>query len=118
MSRKDQLQTVVEYIEAQDEKVRPRLCEMRSILRSVLPDAEECISWSMPTYRKGKNIIQFAAFQKHLGLYPGGEATQVFAEDLACFDCSKGAIRFPNDRKLPAGLIAKIARWCYEEYAK
>ncbi len=111
-------QTIDEYIASQNEAVRPKLNEMRAILREALPEAEERMSWSMPTYWKGKNIIHFAASKKHLGLYPGGEATTVFAEELAGTDVSKGTIRLPYDRELPKELIQKIARWCYGEYAK
>ena len=111
-------ETVEEYIEAQEETVRPRLREIRDILRKALPEAEECISWSMPTYRKGRNIIHFAADKKHIGIYPGGEATTVFAEELAGMDVSKGTIRLPHDQEIPAALIDKIARWCYKEYSK
>ena len=110
--------TVEEYIETQEETVRPRLREIRDILRKALPEAEECISWSMPTYRKGRNIIHFAAAKKHIGIYPGGEATTVFAEELAGMDVSKGTIRLPHDQVIPAALIDKIARWCYKEYSK
>ena len=110
--------TVAEYIETQEETVRPRLREIRDILRKALPEAEECISWSMPTYRKGRNIIHFAAAKKHIGIYPGGEATTVFAEELAGMDVSKGTIRLPHDQEIPAALIDKIARWCYKEYSK
>jgi len=111
-------QTVDEYIAAQDERVQPRLNEIRAILRKALPEAEECISWSMPTYRKGRNIIHFAAFKKHIGVYPGGEATEKFAEELAEYDTSKGTIRLPYDRELPEDLLVRIARWCYEKYKK
>ncbi len=107
-------QNVDEYITAQDEAVQPKLREIREILRSALPDAQEKISWSMPTYWKGRNLIHFAASKKHLGLYPGGEATTVFAEELKGFDVSKGTIRLPYDRDLPEELIRKIARWCYD----
>ena len=107
-------QNVDEYITAQDEAVQPKLRESREILRSALPDAQEKISWSMPTYWKGRNLIHFAASKKHLGLYPGGEATTVFAEELKDFDVSKGTIRLPYDRDLPEELIRKIARWCYD----
>ena len=123
-SKKDQQhfcekpQTIDEYIAAQDERVQPRLNEIRAILRKALPEAEECISWSMPTYRKGRNIIHFAAFKKHIGVYPGGEATEKFAEELAEYDTSKGTIRLPYDRELPEDLLVRIARWCYEKYKK
>ena len=109
-------QTVDEYIASQDEAVQPKLREIRAILQAALPDAQECISWSMPTYRKGRNIIHFAASKKHLGLYPGGEATTVFSEELEGIDVSKGTIRLPYDKELPAELITKIAKWCLAQY--
>ena len=108
--------TIDEYIAMQEEGARPRLREIRLILRQALPEAEERISWSMPTYWKGRNLIHFAAAQKHVGLYPGGEATAAFAEALRGFDVSKGTIRLPYDGELPAGLIEQIARWCLEAY--
>ena len=109
-------QTIDEYIASQDEAVQPKLREIRAILQAALPDAQECISWSMPTYRKSRNIIHFAASKKHLGLYPGGEATTVFSEELEGIDVSKGTIRLPYDKELPAELITKIAKWCCAQY--
>ena len=111
-------QTIDDYIAAQDVNVQPKLNEVRAILRRALPEAEERISWSMPTYWKGRNIIHFAASKKHLGVYPGDKATAAFADELSCFDVSKGTIRLPYDEKLPAELIAKIAQWCFREYRK
>ena len=111
-------QNIDEYIAERDEQIRPKLNEIRSILHGALPEAEERISWSMPTYWKGRNIIHFAASKNHLGIYPGDEATAVFAEDLTGFDVSKGTIRIPYDQPLPVNLIERIARWCYEEYRK
>ena len=111
-------QNIDEYIAAQDEKIQPRLNEIRSVLRAALPDAEERISWSMPTYWKGKNIIHFAAFKKHIGLYPGDEAVAAFADELKDFDVSKGTIRLPYEQALPADLIARIALWCEKQYSK
>ena len=72
----------------------------------------------MPTYWKGQNLIHFAAAKKHIGLYPGGEATAAFAEKLAGLSVSKGTIRLPLDRELPTALITEIAQWCYAQYAK
>ena len=111
-------QTIDEYIAMQDEAVQPRLQEVRGIIHSAIPEAEERISWSMPTFWKGRNLIHFAASKKLLGLYPGDEATRVFAEALKDFDVSKGTIRIPWNRALPETLIREIARWCYEEYRK
>jgi uncharacterized protein YdhG (YjbR/CyaY superfamily) len=111
-------QNIDEYIAAQAAEIQPVLNELRDILRNALPEAQERISWSMPTYWKGKNIIHFAAAKKHIGLYPGDQAAVVFKDELAGFDVSKGTIRIPYNKPLPAQLITKIARWCYEEYAE
>ena len=107
-----------EYIVAQDEKIQAGLKTVRETIRTAIPDAEERISWSMPTYWRGKNIIHFAASKKHIGIYPGDEATAAFANELADYDVSKGAIRLPHGDNLPLELIGRIARWCYEKYAK
>ena len=111
-------QNIDEYIAAQEERVQPKLIEVRRILQEALPEAEERISWSMPTYWKGRNIIHFAASKKHLGIYPGGEATEALADELSDYSVSKGTIRLPYDQPLPVELIKRIARWCFEKYAK
>ena len=111
-------QNIDEYIAAQEERVQPKLIEVRKILQEALPEAEERISWSMPTYWKGRNIIHFAASKKHLGIYPGGEATEAFADELSDYSVSKGTIRLPYDQPLPVELIKRIARWCFNKYAK
>lgn len=106
--------TVDTYIAAQPEAVQPYLAQLRKILRAALPDAQERISWSMPTYWQGHNLIHFAASKKHIGLYPGEEAIQTFAAELSSYETSKGTIRIPYQCPLPAELIARIARWCAE----
>ena len=106
--------TVEEYISAQKEDIQPRLNELRAALRAALPEAEERISWSMPTYWKGKNLIHFAASKKHVGIYPGDEAVAAFAEELDSFDVSKGTLRLPYEEELPLELIQRLARWCLE----
>ena len=109
-------QTVEEYIFAQDEDLRGLLQNVRQVLIDSLPGTTEKISWSMPTYWKGRNIIHFAAQKKHIGLYPGPEAVAFFSEklDQAGLKYSKGAIQIPYSGELPLALIAEIARWCME----
>lgn len=111
-------QTIDEYIVAQEESIRPRLAKLRSIIHKAIPDAEERISWSMPTFWKGTNLIHFAGFKKHIGIYPGEEAAAAFAEQLTDYDVRKGAIRIDHDQELPEALIRGIAQWCYESYGK
>ena len=109
--------TIREYIDSQDGSIRPQLNAVYDTIRAAIPEAEERLSWGMPTFWKGQNLIHFAAFKKHIGLYPGGEATEVFADRLSDFDTSKGTIRLPHNRELPLELIAEIARWSYERNA-
>ena len=106
------------YIAAQNGAIQPRLNTIRDTIRAAIPDATEKISYQMPTYWKGRNIIHFAAFKNHIGLYPGGEAPVVFADRLKDYNTSKGTIQFRNDQELPLELIAEIAVWCYGRYAK
>lgn len=107
-------ETVEEYIAAQPEEIREYLKRIREVLLAALPEAQERISWSMPTFWREHNIIQFAGFKKHVGLYPGPEAVEAFSGRLKEYKTSKGAIQLPYGRPVPAKLISDIARWCYE----
>lgn len=102
------------YIATQPESVQGLLNQVRDTIRSVLPDAEERISWTMPTYWKMHNIIHFAAFKKHIGIYPGDKAIVHFADRLVDYKTSKGALQLPLNKPLPLDLVAEIATWCYE----
>ena len=106
-------ETIDEYIAAQPEEIRQYLKEVRNVLHAALPEAEERISWSMPTFWKKHNIIQFAGFKNHIGLYPGPEAVMEFSERLQGYKTSKGTIQFPHSVPLPLELIEEIAAWCY-----
>ena len=106
--------TVDEYIMAQPEECQQYLRQIRDALRAALPEAEERISWSMPTFWKKYNIIHFAAHKKHMGVYAGTEAVVEFGERLKDYKTSKGTIQLPYDKPLPLELIREIARWCYE----
>ncbi|MDR1733551.1 MAG: DUF1801 domain-containing protein [Oscillospiraceae bacterium] len=107
-------ETIEQYIALQAEQIQPRLREVYAAIKTVLPEAAERIAWQMPTFWQRKNLIHFAAFQNHIGLYPGGEATAVFAEKLSGYKTSKGAIQLPHNRPLPIALIQEIAVWCGE----
>ena len=109
-------ETIEEYIREQPEEVQPVLRQLQETIHAAIPEAKEKISWSMPTFWKGRNLIQFAASQKHIGLYPGPEAVEVFADRLASFPTSKGTIGLPLNQPMPLELIADIARWCEENY--
>lgn len=105
--------TIDEYIMSQDEDKRADLRELREILSAALPDAEERISWSMPTFWRGHNLVHFAASTKHIGFYPGEEAVAHFANKLKSYSAEKGTVRIPYGA-IDKELIAKIAKWCLE----
>lgn len=107
-------ETIDEYISLQPGNVQLLLNQVRNTLRAALPDAEERISWRMPTYWQKRNIIHFAAFKNHLGIYPGDKAIEHFADRLTEYKTSKGAIQLPYSKPLPLNLITEIAKWCYE----
>ena len=104
--------TIEEYIAAQPEEAQDYLRQINAAIKASIPEAEEKISWSMPTYWKGRNLIQFAASKRHIGLYPGPEAVEAFAGRLTEYKTSKGAIQLPYSKPLPLELIGEIARSC------
>ena len=108
------------YIASQPLNLQVLLLNVRLAIRKALPDATEKISYQMPTFWKGRNLIHFAAQKNHLGIYPGAEAMNHFAPRLTGYKTSKGAIRFPyktfGDEQLE--LITEIAAWCGKENAK
>lgn len=103
-----------EYIAKQSEDVKPYLKQIRDVIKSALPDAQERISWRMPTFWSKQNIIHFAAYKNHIGIYPGDKAIEFFSEFLTEYKTSKGALQLPYNKPLPLDLIAKMAVWCYE----
>ena len=107
--------TIEEYIAAQPEGVQVYLRQVNAAIKASIPEAKEKISWSMPTYWKGRNLIQFAASKRHIGLYPGPEAVEAFAGRLTEYKTSKGTIQLPYSKPLPLELIAEIAKWCEEK---
>lgn len=109
---------IEEYILRQDETVQQYLNEINDTIKNSIPETIPKISWSMPTYWKGRNIIQFAAFKKHIGIYPGPDAVKYFEKDLTEYKTSKGAIQIPYKNPLPLELISKIAKWCENNNVK
>ena len=103
-----------EYIDAQPEVLQPILQNVRTAIKTVLPDAVEKISYQMPTYWQGQNLIHFAAQKMHLGIYPGAEAMVHIAARLTEYKTSKGAIQFPYKSfgTEQIEIIKEIAAWC------
>ncbi|MDR1705108.1 MAG: DUF1801 domain-containing protein [Clostridiales bacterium] len=116
-TQNEEIKDVDTYISCQRSHLQVLLLEVRKTIRAALPDAAEKISWQMPTFWRGRNLIHFAAQKNHLGIYPGAAAMEHFAPKLTGYKTSKGAVQFPyksfGGEQLK--LIAEMAAWCGKE---
>lgn len=101
-----QFSSVDEYIAAQPALTQERLRELRQIVREVLPQAEETISYHMPTYRLRRGAIHFGAAKRHCALY--GTAVDLGPQELQAYAGAKGTLRFPLDQPVPAEAIRNL----------
>jgi uncharacterized protein YdhG (YjbR/CyaY superfamily) len=101
-----------EYIATFPNDVQEILEQIRMTIRTAAPDAEETISYQMPTFTlRGKYLVYFAAYKKHIGLYPAPTGIAEFEEELSLYGAGKGTLRFPLDKPIPFDLIARIVKF-------
>lgn len=113
------ISNIDEYIDSFPIDKANKLNEMRKIIKNVLPDdVVETISWRMPVFRLNGDIVFFAGFKNHIGLYPMPEVIVEFKEELKGYDTTKGSIHFAYDKPLPVTLIEKIVRYRLAENLK
>jgi len=97
-----------EYISAFPAETQHLLEQIRTIIKSVAPDANEVISYSMPAFKLNGILVYFAGYKNHIGLYPLASGIEVFKDELAGFKWAKGSIQFPLNKPLPVDLITRI----------
>lgn len=97
-----------EYIAGFPEQVREILEEIRRTIRQAAPDAEEAIKYGMPTFTLKGNLVSFAAYKKHIGLYPAPTGSEEFNQELAPYRAAISSVRFPFDKPIPFPLITQI----------
>jgi uncharacterized protein YdhG (YjbR/CyaY superfamily) len=110
--------SIDEYIAAFPRPVQAVLERVRSTIRKAVPDAEEAISYQIPTFTlNGRYVLYFAGWKRHYALYPSTDPLAVaFKEELAPYEVSgKGTIRFPLSEPVPVKLIAGIAKFRAKE---
>jgi len=107
----DTAATIDDYIAGHPPKIRARLSAMRRTIRKHAPDAEERISYRIPTFYLGGNLVHFAAFDRHVGFYPGAAGIAAFKDALADYKSAKGSVQFPHTKPLPLALVAEIVRF-------
>lgn len=111
--------TVEQYLELQPEPAHTMLVTLRALIRGLVPEAVETISYGIPTFKwKGKNLIHIAGYKNHIGLYPGSGAISHFENELKGYNTSKGAVQFPLSAPMPNDLIIRIVKFCIEQSEK
>ncbi len=108
-------QTIDEYISTFPKDVQETLEQIRRTIKEAAPDAQEKISYQMPTFTQEGNLVHFAAFKRHIGLYGASGAIEALKEELAPYAGAKGSLRFPFDKPLPLTLIREIVRFRLKE---
>ena len=105
-----------EYIAGFPDDVQKRLERIRITIKKAAPDSEETISYQIPTFTlKGKYLVYFAAYRKHIALYPAPRGNEKFKKELSSYEGGKGTVRFPLDKPIPFGLIARIVKFRIKE---
>jgi uncharacterized protein YdhG (YjbR/CyaY superfamily) len=100
-----------EYIAGFPPDVQKLLKEMQATIQEAAPDAQEKISYRMPTFYLNGNLVHFAAFKNHIGFYPAPRGIEAFAQELAAYKGAKGSVQFPLDQPLPLDLVRRIVEF-------
>jgi uncharacterized protein YdhG (YjbR/CyaY superfamily) len=101
-----------EYIAGFPADVQKILERIRTTIHKAAPNATEAISYQIPTFKiNGKNFIHFAAFKKHIGLYPAPRGVDEFEPELSSYEGGKGTVQFPLDKAIPYELMTRIVKF-------
>ncbi len=106
-------ETVDEYMGSLEGVALEKAKKIRAIIKETLPEAEEKISYNMPTYKSSENLVHFAVAKNHMGFYPAPSGISHFEEKFKArkYKYSKGAVQFPMDEPLPEQLIKEICHY-------
>jgi uncharacterized protein YdhG (YjbR/CyaY superfamily) len=116
--RKNISGSIDEYILQFSPEIQEKLSMLRKVIKEAAPDADEKISYQMPTFVLHGNLVYFAAFKKHIGFYPTPSGIGAFKEELAEYKGAKGSVQFPLDKPLPYELIKRIVEYRVAENMK
>ena len=109
------VRTIDEYIAGFPKDIQEILEKIRSTIRKAAPDAEEAISYNMPTFRLNGYLIYFAAYKEHIAIYPAPRGNEEFKEELDSYKGGKGTVRFPLHKPIPLDLVRRIVKFRVKE---
>ncbi len=116
MERKNQaIRTIDDYIQMFPIQVQKKLESIRKLIKELAPEAQEKISYQMPTFYLNGNLVHFAAFKTHIGFYPTPSGISEFQKDLAKYKNGKGSVQFPIEEALPMELIRRMVKFRIEK---
>ena len=115
MDKNNAPSSIDDYIAGFPPEIRDILTRIRVLIHEVAPDATEAIKYQMPTFVLHGNLVHFAAYKAHIGLYPTPTGIAAFADELAPYVGGKGSVRFPLDEPIPYDLIRRIATFRVRE---
>jgi uncharacterized protein YdhG (YjbR/CyaY superfamily) len=110
--------SIDEYIATFPEETQKILRELRAVIKAAAPDAQEKISYQMPTFFLKGNLVHFAAWKNHIGFYPTSSGTLTFQRELSIYESAKGSVKFPIDKPLPFELVSEIVKFRVAENLK
>jgi uncharacterized protein YdhG (YjbR/CyaY superfamily) len=117
-SKSASYRTIDEYIATFPADIQSLLAAVRATIRAAAPDAQERISYLMPTFAQQGNLVHFAAMKGYIGFYPTSSGVESFQTELAPYASTKGAVHFPFDQPLPLDLIRRITEYRVGENLK
>ena len=106
------------YIGSFPQETQKILEEIRATIRAAAPDAQEKISYKIPTFALKGNLVHFAAFKNHIGFYPTPSGIQAFERELSVYASAKGSVQFPIEQPMPLELITRIVKFRVAENLK
>lgn len=104
-----------DYIAQHPIAVQDLLIAVRQTIKQAAPDADEKISYLIPTFYQKGNLVHFAAWKKHIGFYPAASGIAAFQQALSGYEITKGTVQFPYDKPIPYDLISKIVQFRVKE---
>lgn len=113
-----QARNIDEFMAAFPEPVRRKLEQIRTAVHQAAPEAVEAIRYGIPTFQLNGNLVHFAAYETHIGFYPGPAGIDAFEENCRPYRTGKGTLQFPLHSKLPMSLIRDIIRFRVEQNRK
>lgn len=118
-SSKASFKSIDHYIASFPQDVQEIMQQLRGAIRTAAPEAEEKISYQMPTFTlNGKYLVYFAGWKTHIAFYGAPRGDAEFTEDLSTYETGQGTLKFPLNEPIPFDLITKIVRFRAAENLK